>query len=339
MWGSSIADRGENGAETVMSRCAEMGITDVYLLVKGTGGKLGYLKTAYSDNLVRKERDVLQEAIDAAHSRGIRLHAWICNMEDSAYKAAHPDSGMWHYTRGLDSDKINLYDAGYRDHMARIARELAEYDIDGLHLDYIRYNHITNGWSETDLSAIKAMGADIDRAKELIEVTFGYNGRSADGDYIFNAYRNGDETARIIALYRRNNVKEYAKALISAARSVKPNLTVSAATMPEGAYDLAFADLHYGQNYRDAAELYDYICPMSYSSSYGKDGLWVGKVAESAADMGNRVVAGLQAFDKATPERVTTEIDDIRDIMKSEEYYGKVLGYTFFRFGTLEALL
>lgn len=336
MWGSTIADAGENGAETVMSKCAEMGITDVYLLVKGTGGKLGYLNTAYSDNLVRKERDILSEAICAAHSRNIRLHAWICNMEDSAYKAAHPDAGMWHYLRGRDSDKINLYDEGYRAYMSNVAHELASYDIDGLHLDYIRYNHITNGWSERDISALKAMGMDIERAKELIETTFGYHGRTADSRYIFDAYRQGDETARLIALYRRNNVKEYAKTLISAAKSVKPSLTVSAATMPEGAYDQAFADLHYGQNYRDAAELYDYICPMSYSTSYGKDEFWVEEISKNAADMGNKVVTGLQAFDNATPERVTAEKNGIFRIMKTEEYSEKILGINLFRFGTLK---
>ena len=106
--------------------------------------------------------------------------------------------------------------------------------------------------------------------------------------------------------------------------------------MPEGAYDEAFTDLHYGQNYRDAAELYDYICPMSYSTSYGKDGIWVGNVAKSAADMGNKVVAGIQAFDKAKPERIAAEKDDIGSIMTTAEYSGKILGINYFRFGTLE---
>ena len=87
LWGSTVADLGADGAEIMMSRCASEGITDVYLLVKGTGGKLGYLKTQYTDILTRKNRDVLQETIDAAHKRGIRVHAWICVVEDETYKA------------------------------------------------------------------------------------------------------------------------------------------------------------------------------------------------------------------------------------------------------------
>ena len=60
MWGSSIADAGKDGAEKIMTRCAELGITDVYLLVKGTGGKLGYLRTKYTSSLSRTDRDILQ---------------------------------------------------------------------------------------------------------------------------------------------------------------------------------------------------------------------------------------------------------------------------------------
>ena len=261
IWGSTIADLGADGAEIMMSRCADEGITDVYLLVKGTGGMLGYLNTQYKNLLTRKNRDVLQETIDAGHKRGIRIHAWICVVEDESYKSIHPDAGMWHYIRARDNNFITPWDEGYREYMGNIAKELAQYDIDGLHFDYIRYNHNANGWSEKDFENLAAMGANVERVKELVETTWGYHGRKADSNYIFSAYKNNDPDAVIIAKYRRNNVKELAKHIIDSARSVNPNLIFSAATMPEGAYENAYADLHYGQNYDDAAELYDYICP------------------------------------------------------------------------------
>lgn len=331
MWGSTIADAGQNGAEKVMSFCAKMGTTDIYLLVKGTKGKLGYLNTAHTDLLSRKERDILQETIDAAHARGIRVHAWICNMEDSSYKSAHTDAGMCHYTRGRDNDKINLYDKGYREYMVSVAAELAAYDIDGLHLDYIRYNHLTNGWSEDDLRAVSEMGANVDRVKELIETTFGYNGREQNASYVFNAYKNGDPDALIIGKYRRKNVTEYAKALVSAAKAISPRLIISAALMPEGAYDEAFADLHYGQNYSDASELYDYICPMAYSSGYKAGELWTTNILKSAINKGNRVAIGLQAFEGATTERLLSEVQRAR-------FYDdkNALGAVLFRSGTFE---
>ena len=334
LWGSTVADLGANGAETMMSRCASEGITDVYLLVKGTGGKLGYLKTQYTDLLTRKNRDVLQETIDAAHKRGIRVHAWICVVEDETYKANHPDAGMWHYIRARDNNFITPYDEGYREYIGNVARELAAYDIDGIHLDYIRYNHNANGWSERDFENLAAMGANVERVKELVETTWGYHGRTANSNYIFSAYKKGDPDALIIAQYRKNNIKELAKHIIDSARSVNPKLVFSAATMPEGAYESSYADLHYGQNYDDTAELYDYICPMAYSTNYGKTDDWVVTLAKNSIDKGNGVVMGIQVFDSATSTRIMAEMENIRALMNDPKYGEGMLGTVFFRSGT-----
>lgn len=336
IWGSTIADLGADGAEIMMSRCADEGITDVYLLVKGTGGMLGYLNTQYKNLLTRKNRDVLQETIDAGHKRGIRIHAWICVVEVESYKSIHPDAGMWHYIRARDNNFITPWDEGYREYMGNVAKELAQYDIDGLHFDYIRYNHNANGWSEKDFENLAAMGANVERVKELVETTWGYHGRKADSNYIFSAYKNNDPDAVIIAKYRRNNVKELAKHIIDSARSVNPNLIFSAATMPEGAYENAYADLHYGQNYDDAAELYDYICPMAYSTNYGKADNWVVTLAKNSIDKGNRVVMGIQVFDSVTSARIMAEMENIRDLMKDSKYGSGMLGTVFFRSGTFD---
>ena len=336
IWGSTIADLGANGAEIMMTRCASEGITDVYLLVKGTGGKLGYLNTQYKNILTRTNRDVLQETIDAAHKRGIRVHAWICVVEDETYKAQHSEAGMWHYIRARDNNFITPYDTGYREFMGNVARELASYAIDGIHFDYIRYNHNANGWSEKDLENLAAMGANIDRVKELVETTWGYHGRTANSNYIFNAYKNGDPDAVIIAKYRRSNIKELAKHIIDSAKSVNPNLIFSAATMPEGAYENSYADLHYGQNYDDAAELYDYICPMAYSTNYGKTDDWVVTLAKNSIDKGNKVVMGIQVFDSVTSTRIMAEMENIRELMRDKKYGSGMLGTVFFRSGTFD---
>ena len=175
------------------------------------------------------------------------------------------------------------------------------------------------------------MGADPERIRELIETTFGYNGRTEDSSFIFNAYRNGDRDARLIAEYRRKMVREYASSVISAARSVRPDLIVSAAVMPEGAYDEAFASLHYGQDYRDAAALYDYICPMAYSTGYGKEETWVRTVAENSIRMGNRVVMGLQAFGGVSSARLMGETESLRLLSLEKQWTDGMRGVVFFR--------
>ncbi len=331
MWSDTIANAGLDGARKVLSRCAEMGITDVYLLVKGTAGRLAYLRTKHTELRLREDRDILKEAICAAHANGIRLHAWICNLEDAAYKAAHPDAGMWHYINARDNAHINPYDPGYCAYMADIAAELAAYDIDGLHFDYIRYNHLANGWSREDFDALTAMGADTGRIRELMAKTFGYHGQPADNSCIFDAYRNGDRDAGCIAEYRRAMVRDYAASVIAAARSVRANLMISAAVMPEGAYDEAFADLHYGQDYRDAAALYDYICPMAYSGSFGMDERWLCTVAENAVSIGNRVVMGLQAFNGVSSTRLMRETETVRTLAREKTWAEHLNGIVLFR--------
>ena len=71
--------------------------------------------------------------------------------------------------------------------MANIVKEIVSgYDVDGIHLDYIRYNHVANGWSEEDFARIAAMGADVEQVKYMINKTF-YQDKLPAGDthYIY----------------------------------------------------------------------------------------------------------------------------------------------------------
>lgn len=329
IWSSTVADAGADGAAEIIGRCSDLGVTDVYLLVKGTAGTISWLKTDYTNSLARTDRDILQEVIDAAHPLGIRVHAWLCNLEDAAYKASHPEAGVWHYVRERDNNIINPYDEGYRAYMCDLVTELVtNYGIDGLHFDYIRYNHAANGWGETDIASLEAMGADIDHLKELIDASF-YDG---EGQTVFEAYNSGDKDALILAQYRRNNVVDYAELLIDAAKEADPSIIISAALQPDGATDPAFGNIHYGQSYEDAADLYDYILPMAYSADFSQDSDWVADVAEAAIDAGNRVVVGLQAYSPVTTAQLLSDIGAVESLRA--ETSGSVLGFALFRNGT-----
>lgn len=293
MWPQSVR---KYGAEAVVSRCGRMGVTDIYFLTKGLSG----LATCHSDIVPMDcERDLLGELLQAAHQKGVRVHAWFTSASDEHYKQLHPESARYHYTKGRDRGLISLTDERYLAYMADFTRELCRaYPIDGLHLDYIRYNHLIYGWSEEDLSRYAAEGADIDHLKKMMDRAFpGEEGPEC----FFEAYRNGDPSVHALARTRRKDVMRFAQTLTGIARTEKPDLILSAALMPEGAYDdIAFADVHYGQNYEDAAKLYDYVLPMAYSQAYGKDGAWVRGVAEGTAKRGLRAVMGLHAYEGGT---------------------------------------
>ena len=310
MWPESVEKRG--GRETV-DRCVKTGVTDIFFLAKRLSGLVAF----HSDIAPRgQERDLLREVLTAAHERGVRVHAWFTSANDEYYKAAHPESGRCHYVRGRDKGLISLRDKGYLSYMQSILREAARnYDIDGLHLDYIRYNHLTYGWDGEDKKRYAAAGADLKHVCALMERTF-FRGEKNEENCIFDALRAGDESVRTVARVRREDVKRFARELIMPVRSERKQITVTAALMPEGAYaDTAFADLHYGQSYEDAASLYDYALPMAYSRAYGQDGAWVRRVAEGAHAKHLRTVMGLHAFDGGTGPSLLEDIQALQGVL------------------------
>ncbi len=337
LWASTIYDLGADGANTIFTRCAEMGVTDVYLLVKGTAGTVYYNNTEIALQKAYEDRDILQEAIDAAHANGIRLHAWFTAASDAAYKAHDETAGLWHYVRERDNAFIDTTNVGFLQYMEDLVTEIAaNYAIDGIHLDYIRYNHLANGWSQADFDALESMGANIERVKYLIEKTFYTTQGDTNANYVFNAYKEGDQDALLIGQYRKQNVESFAAALIAAAKAVNPDLVISAALMPDGAVDPAFGDLHYGQNYEAAALLYDYVLPMAYSKDYGQDAKWVATVAANAIVAGNKVLCGLQAYSPALSASLLSDVDAVRALLANSEYEGKLLGIANFRNSTFQ---
>ncbi len=308
MWSKSVRER---GAENVVLQCARSGVTDIFYLVKGLLGTSVYPgKYAPFD----EERDLLGELLNAAHRKNIRVHAWFTVGGDKNYVRLHPESGRYHYKKGYDDSLVSLADEGYRLYMEKIVHEVCRlYPVDGIHLDYIRYNHITYGWSPEDRVRMTAEGADCEKLSRMLEQM--YYTEHPDENVLFDAYRSGDPDVQALARLRRRDVTAMAGCLIEAARSTKNGLMVTAALMPEGAYkDTAFADLHYGQNYGDAVGRYDAVLPMAYSQSYGKKGTWVREVAEGTLRHGLSVIMGVQAFAESTGPTLQEDIFALKDL-------------------------
>lgn len=306
MWPKSVR---VDGAEAVVSRCKRAGVTDIYFLTKGLAGTASYRSALAPMDC---ERDLLGELLEAAHKVGIRVHAWFTSASDIVYKDKHPESGRYHYIKGRNQGLISLADEGYIAYMADITREVCRYPIDGLHLDYIRYNHLVYGWSEEDQARYAAEGADLAHLHAMMDRAF----RDEEGpELFFEAYRNGDASVHALARTRRKDVVHFATTLTTIARAERQDIILSAALMPEGAYDdIAFSDVHYGQNYEDAAKLYDYALPMAYSQAYGKDGAWVRDVALGTMKRGMKTIVGVHAYEGGTGETLQQDIAALQDV-------------------------
>ncbi|HEX9105928.1 MAG TPA: family 10 glycosylhydrolase, partial [Longimicrobiales bacterium] len=121
--------------------------------------------------------DPLQVAIDRAHSRGLELHAWInvapawsntLTLTESTPRhplLVHPEWAMRDTVASsgklLVDGSYQLFSpaaAGYRTHVARVAADIVRrYQVDGIHLDYIRYPY-PDWWDKVSLDAWNAAG-------------------------------------------------------------------------------------------------------------------------------------------------------------------------------------
>ena len=321
MWPNALIER---GADHVFDDCALIGATDVFFLTKGLSGRCAFLTDSAPG--MTEGRDLLTEAITAAHARGIRLHTWFTSAQDESYCAAHPDSGLVHLTKGPSDRIISIADVPYARYMRALIEDmLSRYPVDGMHLDYVRYNHLLYGWSDADMARYRERGIDAERARELVERTFSAEKR--DGEDIFEAYSRGDENASALANARIEDVNRFVDALIGGVKQAWPNLCLSAALMPEGAYDTAFAHLHYGQCYANLGRRFDMIVPMAYSIAYNKDDAWVKTVMQGTMKHAAKALAGLHAYDGGTGLTL------FKDMRAAQSVQG-VSGICLFRYGT-----
>ena len=94
--------------------------------------------------------DALQYAIDECHRRGMELHAWVVTIPIGKWNSY----GCQQLRRRYPSLVIKIGEEGYMnpertgtaDYLTNICQEIvSRYDIDGIHLDYIRYPETWRG--------------------------------------------------------------------------------------------------------------------------------------------------------------------------------------------------
>ncbi len=153
---------------SIVKNVAAAGFTDVFFQIRGNA--TAFYKSelepwAYELSGTQVEMlgsdpgwDPLQLALDTARPHGLRVHAYMNvlpgwkGLKDPPLAAgqlwtAHPD---WFMVDSLGQKMlptsgwyafINPVLPEVREHLRGIVAELCEYDVDGIHLDYIRYPH------------------------------------------------------------------------------------------------------------------------------------------------------------------------------------------------------
>lgn len=216
--------------------------------------------------------DVLAAMVEEGHAAGLEVHAWIpvaptwhAYYEDlpapagwltTEHGRSAPVADRW-VTRTVDGKWEQYLDFGLpevRAHVAAVVGELARYDVDGIHLDYIRYASNEQGYHPRALAAFQA--------------ETGFSGVPTPADSTWSQWRRDQVTATVIGA--RNAIRAAGSdAVLSAA-------VISWGNGPSGGATSFRSSQAYSnvlQDWQGWAErgLVDVLLPMNYFREYKAD--------------------------------------------------------------------
>ncbi len=263
-----------------------LGVSDLFVQVY-RGGR-AWFRSSWADAAPHArvfrtgDRDALQELTARAHAAGLRVHAWV-NVLSLATNARAPiverlgrravavdqrgrslldypdfevpDPERRYYRMGTPGVWLDPAAPGVREHLVATFAELVRRypDLDGLHLDYIRYPDVLPFVPGTRFGVGLSFGfGEPSRARFLRET-----GRVAP-------FRERLENANRWDAWRRQQVTELVAAIAQASRAARPGLRVSAAVIAdrERAY---LVDFQHWLGWLDRG-LLDFAVPMLYTT-------------------------------------------------------------------------
>ncbi len=250
------ADQLKSEIDTIMNNMVSWGLNTVYFQVRPSGDALYPSQYYPSSYYVVKNQgdalplDILEYAIQAAHSRGLEFHAWInpyrvtnassiqlSDLASSNPAVANPDwvltDGQKYYLNpGLPQVRKHILDG--------VMEIVRNYDVDGIHFDDYFYPDVTSSWD--DSAAYAAYG----------------NGLS------LSDWRRSNNDALIKDVY--SAIKTYDS---SVSFGISPAAVWALSDYEEGGVDVKAAYQTYSQAFADTKkwvenEWLDYICPQVY---------------------------------------------------------------------------
>ena len=218
--------------------------------------------------------DPLEYAIEEAHKRGLELHAWFNVFQTSSTYPGAPAAGHPEWIcrdqNGITMTSYRSVSPGLeevRNYTINVAMEIVRnYDIDGLHLDYIRWNEHTN----TARQIVEPI-MELQRKDGMISNQDLQNlNNNPSGRYLYDynhPFSSGiPDNFDSWESWWRWSVTTFVETLHDSIQSVKPHVRLSAAVL--GKYNWSGWQ-GYGTVYQDGAKWYnegsiDHIMPMSY---------------------------------------------------------------------------
>ncbi|NIR52181.1 family 10 glycosylhydrolase [candidate division KSB1 bacterium] len=290
-------------------------------------------------NFLNPGYDPLQYALEQAHERGLEFHAWF-NTFESRYQYTGSPSQVNPDWICRDRDGVAMPSgiawlspglASVREYLVNVAMEIVNnYDIDGLHLDFVRWNEHTNSGLSVALAKEnlqKELPDGIISEKQLAELQSNAAGRYLyDVEHAFSAgvpdgFSSWED-------WWRWSVTEFVKTLHDSIQAVKPWVRLSPAALGRynwggwQGFDVVYQDaaLWLNQGYIDQliGMHYHWSLPFEFKSVLvsGCPNCW-SQYIQPAISAGRLYTVGLFSDNFAVKKifgRHTSIIDEVRDI-------------------------
>lgn len=295
--------------------------------------------------------DPLGYAIEEAHKRGMELHAWFNVFQTSATAPGTPahEHPEW-ICRDRDGNPMNSHRsvspglAEVRAYTINVAMEIVRnYDVDGIHLDYVRWNEHSSTLLQNHLGKMIPENRMLDgmiteaRLEELHSPAgsrYLYDIEHPYSDGVPEGYSSWEE-------FWRASVTGFVRTLHDSIQAVKPWVRLSVAAL--GRYNWGPWQ-GYGDVYQDAALWFnegyiDQLTPMSYHWKTG-DGFYGMLTGDCPTCWGQYLTEGIEAGRLFSPGPGSYLLAESKkwgrheDIVEKSRTVPWVDGFQFFSYGS-----
>jgi uncharacterized lipoprotein YddW (UPF0748 family)/peptidoglycan/xylan/chitin deacetylase (PgdA/CDA1 family) len=281
---------GPHSADQIAADLRSTGITEAFVMAKDPEGHRYYVD---SPAQIGTEQDVFGRIVARLKAAGIRVHAWLPVFSDPLIAQQRPEWAMVDQSGVPSTHWLSPSHPEVRAYVAALIESLlAHYEIDGIHLDYVRYPSLEYDYGPIAVSK-------------------------------FDSWMNLQPTTTVQALlseqydrwtdWRVLEISQYvAEVRELIGHNTARDVILSAALVADAALNYRSLET-YGQSYADLAGALDWVMPMAYFREDRQSVEWIEKVVNATRfRVGDTpILLGIEAyqepdrgaFDKALFER------------------------------------
>ncbi len=242
--------------DIMLADLREKGITEVYLMARDPEGNDYFVK---QDDKLGGQHDLFGKYAQLLREAGIRVHAWLPVFRNSVLAQLHPEWAMVGDNGAVSLDWLSPSNPEVKDSITKTVKQLvSNYELDGIHLDYVRYPGLSHDYSPTALQTFAT-------ARALNSVT--------PAQLLSENYTAWTD-------WRAEQISQFVHDIKTALDS-HAGIELSAALIADAGVTHQSRE-KFGQEYSQLAENLDVVMPMAYFKTERRPVEWIRQVTMAA---------------------------------------------------------